>query len=164
MSAFEFHFCISVQINKIHTAINPGTVYHGPGCCHASEGRRGRRSGSGGLYNSLFNSDRLNATKYLFCRRSEEPRIHIVGSLKNRHRSWGPKPHSLCLFPRSYLVNFLKALMPTVTTRMVVTTGIATGTMAEMAPVISPAAEVKAVTRVAVIPVASILFSFPISS
>ena len=33
---------------------------HGPG---AAEVARGQRSGSGGLYSSLFYSDRLNATK-----------------------------------------------------------------------------------------------------
>ena len=47
----------------------------------------------------------------------------------------------------SYLVNFLNTLMPRVTTRIAPTTGIATGTIAEIAPIMSLAVVDRAAVR-----------------
>ena len=82
------------------------------------------------------------------------------GIVSNRRRSWGPlAPSPAPIVHDHYLLNFLNALMPRVTTRIPPMTGTAMGTTAEIAPVISPAIEVRAVVRAEVTP-ASIWISF----
>ena len=78
-----------------------------------------------------------------------------------------PHPKPCAYFRNPYLVNFLKTLMPRVTTRIAPTTGIATGTIAEIALIMSLAVVDSAPVRDSVtvaIAVGSMCVSFPINS